>query len=87
MSSRSRGSRRGERGADGRSALGVLVLGVRERRRRVRGVVEQRGAALAAPELVERRVAGDREQPLARRPLAGVEARALAIGALERDAR
>ena len=40
--------------------------------------------ALAAPQLVERRVAGDAEQPRARGPAAGVEAGAALVRALER---
>ena len=42
------------------------------------------GGALAPAQLVQRGVAGDAEQPRARRAAAGVEAAAAPVGALER---
>ena len=63
-----------------RGQLGRLVgAGLARRARELGG----RGA-LAAAQLVERGVAGDAEQPRARRSAAGVEARAPLVGALER---
>jgi hypothetical protein len=69
----------GEGGAQGEPLLGVLGAGLD------RGAVEigvlggQLGLAAAAAELVERRVAGDPEEPGARLAAPRIEAAALAV--------
>ena len=84
ITSRSRAARRPSARADGVALggqLGRLVgTGLARRRRELGG-----RRALAAAQLVERGVAGDAEQPRARRPAAGVEARAAPVRPLERQ--
>ena len=83
-SSRSRGSSVGERGADGGAAQRGLGVVLRRGGLDVGRVGGQRGGALAPPQLVERGVAGDAEQPGARRAAAGLVRALLAVCALER---
>src|SRR5204863_1193433 len=72
---------RGERGANGGAAVGV-VGGLGDRL--VGRVGDERGRARAPAQLVERGVAGDAEQPGALAAAGAVEAAALAQRALER---
>ena len=69
--------------ADRQAALALLGALVDRGAVEVGGLGGQLGLAAAAAQLVERRVAGDPEEPGARLAAAGVEARALAVGALE----
>ena len=82
MSSRSRGSSAGQRGAHGGAALGRLGLALGSGLV-ARGLGGQLGAALAAAQLVERRVARDPEEPGALRAAARIERALLAKRALE----
>src|SRR5512133_1859851 len=72
----------GQRGADGGAALGGLGLAL-GRRLVVGGLDRELRAALAPAQLVERRVAGDAEEPGPLRPAARIERALLAEGALE----
>src|SRR6185312_6653972 len=73
----------GERGFEGEPPLGALGARLDRGAVEVGGLGGQLGLAAAAAQLVERRVAGDAEEPGARLAAGRVEAAALAVGALE----
>ena len=83
ISSRSRGSRPASAAARARRRSLASALSCAAAEARSAGLRRQLGLAAAAAQLVEGGVAGDPEQPGARLAAAGVEARALAVGALE----
>lgn len=73
----------GEGGAQGEPPLGALGARLDRGAVEVGGLGDQLGLPAAPTQLVERRVAGDAEEPGARLAAARVEAVALAVGPLE----